>query len=1241
MRSTQKAIAVMLSLTLSFSLLGIPAYAAEDEVDANPTTELPISDIADVDDNTDEKQDVDVNAQDESSKADISVETETVDSTENTNSEIDNKTDTAVEDVATNVSMDDAIEFIYIDKAILAIGEEQQIAIGFKKSDPIDEATLKLEVAGQETSLSIEATNIVNNAILFSKKFNNDSEALGYMLAELRYKIADKEYFIDFGAAEIKNIDCDSDSENIEVIEDVASAKAETTDSGYAAYAFDVVTQDLSNAISDSSEMGNEDVSVFALGENGDITAAESVEDAVQIADADGASNVKEDKNIVKDSTVKALGGILVSSEAKNAAEAADITGSVDATNPDGSPTVANGESADFTQETLGENEESSEESPEPEDGNFFTNALDAIVGFFANLFGAGNAWGNASSARFDYLIVAIDPGHGGSDPGACANGIRESDINLSIASHLRDELATYTGVTPYMTRNGDNYVGIQERVDKAAAVGAHVFVSVHCNSADSLAASGSEVWVPNNSSYLNDKHAEGSSLGQKILDQLGSLGLSKRGVKTRNTENNSKYPDGSLRDYYGVIAGSREAGIPGIIVEHAFISNANDASFLKSDSNRKNLGVADATGVANQYGLLKANIAAQNALVSVKSHVANLGWETAVYDRKVSGTVGKNRGIEAFQIDLMNGAKNSGGITYRSNTNGVWGAWVSNGATSGTTGKNASIQAVEMQLTGNADSQYDIYYRAHVANLGWLGWAKGGQSAGSSGYGYAVEAIEVAVVPQGAQAPGDVNGSYMIKQQPLVTYSTHVQDIGWQANAADGGTAGTTGRALRLEGIKVNVQNTGYSGSVRYRTHIENIGWENDWKSNGAVSGTTGRALRLEAIQIGLTGDVANNFDIYYRVHAENIGWMDWAKNGESAGTAGYAYRLEGIQIKLVKKGNSAPGSTNEPFRAKYVKYSTHVENIGWQGNVYDGAVSGTTGHALRLEGIKINIQNTGYAGGVDYRTHVENLGWENNWKSNGSMSGTSGRALRLEAIQIKLNGEIASRYDIYYRVHAQNIGWMDWAKNGASAGTEGYAYRLEGIQIMLVKHGVAGPTNTAEPFRDAKQMKIMGASTTSVDQMVRYFNSQKKQYPASTYASKGAGDINAFCKIVMEEAQAEGVRAEVVFCQAMKETGWLQFGGQVKADQCNFAGLGATNNGANGATFQDVRTGIRAQVQHLKAYASTDKLKNTCVDPRFHLVKPRGCAPYLEDLNGRWAVPGQGYGQAIANMILNMLNK
>lgn len=160
-----------------------------------------------------------------------------------------------------------------------------------------------------------------------------------------------------------------------------------------------------------------------------------------------------------------------------------------------------------------------------------------------------------------------------------------------------------------------------------------------------------------------------------------------------------------------------------------------------------------------------------------------------------------------------------------------------------------------------------------------------------------------------------------------------------------------------------------------------------------------------------------------------------------------------------------------------------------------------------------------------------------------------------------------------------------------------------------------------------------IMGVSFVKYNQMAGYYLSKVGMgvYPSYIYKDKGAGTINEFCKTLIAEASYEGVRPEVLFAQVMVETGWLRFGGSVSAGQCNFGGLGSTGNGVAGASFDSVGIGLRAQTQHLKAYASTDPLLGDCVDPRFSMVK-RGSAQYLTQLNGKWAVPGEGYGEHIA---------
>ncbi len=185
-------------------------------------------------------------------------------------------------------------------------------------------------------------------------------------------------------------------------------------------------------------------------------------------------------------------------------------------------------------------------------------------------------------------------------------------------------------------------------------------------------------------------------------------------------------------------------------------------------------------------------------------------------------------------------------------------------------------------------------------------------------------------------------------------------------------------------------------------------------------------------------------------------------------------------------------------------------------------------------------------------------------------------------------------------------------------------YYYKVRAYKDLSNGIRMYGPWSAVKAKAAAHE--IMGTSSVTVDQMVSYYN-KRYTFPADTYRDKGADSAEAFFKILKEEAEAEGVRADVLFAQVMLETGGLKFGGDVQPSQCNFGGLGAVGGGAAGETYADVRTGLRAQVQHLKAYASTDALKNACVDTRFQYVS-RGTARYVEWL----AIPQNPYGKGWA---------
>lgn len=216
--------------------------------------------------------------------------------------------------------------------------------------------------------------------------------------------------------------------------------------------------------------------------------------------------------------------------------------------------------------------------------------------------------------------------------------------------------------------------------------------------------------------------------------------------------------------------------------------------------------------------------------------------------------------------------------------------------------------------------------------------------------------------------------------------------------------------------------------------------------------------------------------------------------------------------------------------------------------------------------------------------------------------------------------------------------LAWLD-----ATETEIGATYYYKVVAYTRNTSGLAG-SDASTPVAVTAGYSIMGDSNTTAKKMAAWYTARGGEYPPEIYSDYGAETLQDFCKIVYEEATAEGVRAEVVFAQVCKETGFLRFGGDVEPEQCNFAGIGATGGGAQGASFDDVRTGIRAQVQHLKAYASDEPLNNECVDPRFSYVK-RGTAIYVEWLGiqenptgAGWAT-GKNYGYSLRDDYIRSL--
>jgi len=187
---------------------------------------------------------------------------------------------------------------------------------------------------------------------------------------------------------------------------------------------------------------------------------------------------------------------------------------------------------------------------------------------------------------------IVIDPGHGGENLGAKYNGYTEKYMTMVVANAMAEELKKYEGIEVYMTRTEDVDLSLQQRADYAREVGADFFFCLHFNMSENHTLYGSEVWI----SAFGNCYARGKSFGELCLNEMDTLELYRRGVKTRLNK------DGL--DYYGVIQHCEEYGIPSCIIEHCHLDHKEDKGRYETTEALKKLGVLDATAVAKYYGL-------------------------------------------------------------------------------------------------------------------------------------------------------------------------------------------------------------------------------------------------------------------------------------------------------------------------------------------------------------------------------------------------------------------------------------------------------------------------------------------------------------------------------------------------------------------------------------------------------------------------------------------------------------
>lgn len=818
-------------------------------------------------------------------------------------------------------------------------------------------------------------------------------------------------------------------------------------------------------------------------------------------------------------------------------------------------------------------------------------------------------------------MVIVLDPGHGGTDPGSSNKeaGLVESELNWKVANYCKTELEKYNGIQVYLTRNNeDQTMELDERVEFAKSKKATLFVSIHMNSATTTAAKGAEVYYPNaNGNYGSDIHEDGKEVAQNILDELVKLGLTNRNVKYKdssfdskdvttetirdengnihyNTYNNTIYNDGKASDYYYVIRQSKRNGFPGIIVEHAFITNTEDAEKLKKESFLKELGVADAKGIL-KYCDVEADYSPVYNYAYYVTHYSdtlkeeieegNLAGRDEESVRQYFINYGMARGHQAseeFNVLAYRNRYQDLRLAYGNDYKLYYMHYINYGKAEGRNGREEEEIDPDKKPNVDADAIFDgvnyadvydfDYYIEHYPDLK--------AAFGNNRIG-ALEHFVVYGMSEGRQAKGTFNvasykNRYVDLQKAfgssLKSYYLHYIEYGKKEGRTATDDNSSVDSDSKIEGV------TKYRGLEFKQVYNFNYYIEKYPDIKLAFGNDPEKALE-HFVKHGMEEGRSGNAD--FNVHAY--------KNNYSDLRAAFGDNLEKYYIHYLRYG------IEEGRKCALVAVTTY------QGVDYSAVYSFEyyIGKYPDLNAVFANDPAGALQHFITYGINEERQAHEN-----------------FNIVAYKNNYS-----DLRTAFGENNKAYVDhYISNGIAEG------------------------------RDAKTFtyhKIVNAPTTTVNQMVTYFLS-KASYPTYYANNTNVRSIREFCQIYYDECVAEAIDPAVAFCQAMKETSFLKFTGDVSITQYNFAGLGATGNGVSGLSFSDIRTGIRAQVQHLKAYATKDfSLANPCVDPRFNYVQ-RGCAPYVEWLGIQenplpggygWAAEA-GYGNSIVNDYMNVLS-
>ena len=879
----------------------------------------------------------------------------------------------------------------------------------------------------------------------------------------------------------------------------------------------------------------------------------------------------------------------------------------------------------------------------------------------YASLSDASSAISTQSTFSQDSsgpFVICLDPGHGPgeSNPGSVSHGLKECNLTLSIANYCKAALEKYPDVKVIMTHDGKTGTSdLYERVNDAVDAGADVYVSLHMNAIDgsaSMTAHGAEVWYPNGSSYKRDQVALGVTLSANILNRLSALGLYSRGAKTYDYPDgydSSTYPDGSKADYYAVIRYARKRGILGIIVEHAFITNDSDAAFLSKESNLKALGEADAVGIAKTYGL-RTNGSWQRTYN---------GWRYLVDGKPLTGWfwVSGSR----YYADSNGDVHNPGWLLM----NGSWYWFDSNCASvTGWANVNGSRYYFDrngVMKTGLQTIDGSLYYFMEAGNdegamqTGWQTvdqkryfFDENGQACVSRWY-QSPDGTWHWFDASGAMKTGWLNLGVWYWFDESGTMATGWRNVNGSLYYFDASGAMQTGW-LNLGGTWYYLDSSGAAlkgwqrlgswywldpdtGAMATGWHLCEGSWSRFEDSGAWIGYGPGGWNLIDDAWYWLEG-----------AGTPKTGWLHngsswyWLESGSGKAAVGWE-QVGGNWYWFDQSCAMRTGWLN--LGVWYWMDSSGAMTTGWQnvgGTWYFMAGSGAmqTGW-LNLGGTWYWLDSSGAM--VTGNKTIDGVTYT--FDSSGALV-SSASSKPSESAKSGWSHEGSSWY--YYKNGSRQTGWV----------MDGSWYYLDGSGVMQTGWVYDGSAwynlsdSGAWTGEEQPNVTIVGSPTLSksafVSKAAAVFAASGSTYPSSDLSAGGASSIEQFCTQLYEEAVDEGVRPELVFCQSMLETGWLRFGGQVKIGQFNFAGIGAVDGGTTAASFGSVREGLRAQVQHLKAYAvpgvTTSSLAHGCVDPRFSLVT-KGSAPYVqwlgikENPEGRGWATSRYYGIRLVNLM------